>query len=332
MFRGSNTSPNQSISRSCSDLKKLGFQTETELFILYIKVEGIAGIGRAAAESFKVERFGHADIGHRPDAHGVAEHGDEGEKVPAEEAEVEREKLALVPGHHGLGFTDALHGRLCGIIDENIDSLTVAIVGDDARKQKQHGPQPYKDRFEDVQNNDLEPEAEAVKEVAEAGRIAAGGVEQEKPQRLENGSFATELDKAMSMESRGAVGLNISGDTNSLIKEAAARYQVDPRLVAAVAQTESGGNQEAVSPAGAVGVMQLMPETAAGLGVNPYDKRQNIEGGAKYLRQMMDTFGGDVQKAVAAYNAGPQAVKEYNGIPPYRETQDYVNKVLDIYR
>lgn len=161
---------------------------------------------------------------------------------------------------------------------------------------------------------------------------AAGGIEQEKPQRLENGSFATELDKAMSMESRGAVGLNISGDTNSLIKEAAARYQVDPRLVAAVAQTESGGNQEAVSPAGAVGVMQLMPETAAGLGVNPYDKRQNIEGGAKYLRQMMDTFGGDVQKAVAAYNAGPQAVKEYNGIPPYRETQDYVNKVLDIYR
>ncbi|MCI7077809.1 MAG: lytic transglycosylase domain-containing protein [Veillonellaceae bacterium] len=161
---------------------------------------------------------------------------------------------------------------------------------------------------------------------------ATGGVEQEKPQRLENGSFATELDKAMSMESRGAAGLNISGDTNSLIKEAAARYQVDPRLVAAVAQTESGGNQEAVSPAGAVGVMQLMPETAAGLGVNPYDKRQNIEGGAKYLRQMMDTFGGDVQKAVAAYNAGPQAVKEYNGIPPYRETQDYVNKVLDIYR
>lgn len=161
---------------------------------------------------------------------------------------------------------------------------------------------------------------------------ATGGVEQEKPQRLENGSFATELDKAMSMESRGAEGLNISGDTNSLIKEAAARYQVDPRLVAAVAQTESGGNQEAVSPAGAVGVMQLMPETAAGLGVNPYDKRQNIEGGAKYLRQMMDTFGGDVQKAVAAYNAGPQAVKEYNGIPPYRETQDYVNKVLDIYR
>ena len=78
--------------------------------------------------------------------------------------------------------------------------------------------------------------------------------------------------------------------------------------------------------------MQLMRETAAGLGVNPYDKQQNIEGGVKYIRQMMDTFGGDVQKAIAAYNAGPQAVKDYNGVPPYRETQNYVNKVLDIYR
>lgn len=167
-------------------------------------------------------------------------------------------------------------------------------------------------------------------ETKKAAPVAAAA---EKPQMLADGSFATELDKAMNAaESHGAAGLNISGDTSSLIQEAAARYQVDPRLVAAVAQTESGGNQEAVSPVGAIGVMQLMPDTAAGLGVNPYDKKQNIEGGAKYLRQMMDTFGGDVQKAVAAYNAGPQAVKEYNGIPPYRETQDYVNKVLDIYR
>ena len=166
----------------------------------------------------------------------------------------------------------------------------------------------------------------------EAKKTAAAGAAAEKPQQLADGSFATELDKAMSAGARSAAGLNIPSDTDSMIKDAAARYQVDPRLVAAVAQTESGGSQEAVSPVGAIGVMQLMPETAAGLGVNPYDKQQNIEGGAKYLRQMMDTFGGDVQKAVAAYNAGPQAVKEYNGVPPYRETQDYVNKVLDIYR
>ena len=122
------------------------------------------------------------------------------------------------------------------------------------------------------------------------------------------------------------------GDTAQMIEEAALKYNVNPRLVSAVAETESNFNQGAVSDAGAVGIMQLMPQTAAGLGVNPYDKQQNIEGGAKYLKQMLDTFGGDVRKAVAAYNAGAQAVKEYNGVPPYKETQNYVDKVLDLYQ
>nr|WP_314807032.1 lytic transglycosylase domain-containing protein [uncultured Selenomonas sp.] len=116
------------------------------------------------------------------------------------------------------------------------------------------------------------------------------------------------------------------------IHAAAAKYAVDPKLISAVAEVESGGNQSAVSSAGAVGVMQLMPETAAGLGVNPYDMKSNVEGGTKYLREMLDTFDGDVKKAVAAYNAGPNAVKAYGGIPPYAETQNYVNNVLDIYR
>lgn len=116
------------------------------------------------------------------------------------------------------------------------------------------------------------------------------------------------------------------------IHAAAAKYAVDPKLVSAVAEVESGGNQSAVSSAGAVGVMQLMPETAAGLGVNPYDMKSNVEGGTKYLREMLDTFDGDVKKAVAAYNAGPNAVKAYGGIPPYAETQNYVNNLLDIYR
>ncbi|WP_303840121.1 lytic transglycosylase domain-containing protein [Selenomonas ruminantium] len=119
---------------------------------------------------------------------------------------------------------------------------------------------------------------------------------------------------------------------STLIEAAARKYKVDPKLVAAVAEVESNGNQEAVSSAGAIGVMQLMPDTAASLGVDPYNKQQNIEGGAKYLRQMLDTFGGDTKKAVAAYNAGPGAVKDYGGVPPYKETQNYVNKVLDIYR
>ena len=152
-------------------------------------------------------------------------------------------------------------------------------------------------------------------------------------------TFADEL-KAAEGRSNPAVDfsgntvapLSFSGDTNSIISSAAARYNVDPRLVSAIAQAESGGNQSAVSPSGAIGVMQLMPDTAAALGVDPYNKTQNIDGGTKYIRQMLDTFNGDVKKAVAAYNAGPQAVKDYDGVPPYRETQNYVNKVLDIYR
>ena len=116
------------------------------------------------------------------------------------------------------------------------------------------------------------------------------------------------------------------------IRQAAGKYGVDPKLVSAVAEVESGFHQGAVSATGAVGVMQLMPETAESLGVNPYDAAQNINGGAQYLKQMLDTFDGDVRKAVAAYNAGPEAVKEYGGVPPYSETQQYVSSVLDLYR
>ena len=123
-----------------------------------------------------------------------------------------------------------------------------------------------------------------------------------------------------------------TGSMAELMDAAAKKYNVDARLVSAVAEVESDKDQSVISSAGAIGVMQLMPETAAALGVDPYDTAQNIEGGTKYLRQMLDSFGGDVKKALAAYNAGPQAVRDYNGVPPYRETQNYVNKVLDIYQ
>jgi soluble lytic murein transglycosylase-like protein len=122
-----------------------------------------------------------------------------------------------------------------------------------------------------------------------------------------------------------------SGDLARMVQVAANKYGVDPKLAMAVAQAESGLSQEAVSPVGAVGVMQLMPETARSLGVrNINDPRDNIDGGVQYLKQMLTTFGGDVSKAVAAYNAGPQAVKNYNGIPPYSETRNYVARVLDL--
>jgi len=123
-----------------------------------------------------------------------------------------------------------------------------------------------------------------------------------------------------------------STSVEDLITQAAYAYGVDPELVKAIAIAESDMNQDEISPVGAIGVMQLMPETAAGLGVDPYDTNENIAGGTKYLKQMLDTFDGDVPLAVAAYNAGPGAVKKYGGIPPYSETQNYVGRVMDMYR
>lgn len=118
-----------------------------------------------------------------------------------------------------------------------------------------------------------------------------------------------------------------------MVHVAAGKYSVDPRLAMAVAKTESGLVPDAVSTAGAVGVMQLMPETAQALGVrNLKDPRENIDGGVRYLKQLLATFDGDVTKSVAAYNAGPQAVRDYNGVPPYRETKEYVDKVLSLYQ
>lgn len=118
--------------------------------------------------------------------------------------------------------------------------------------------------------------------------------------------------------------------TEELILTAARRNGVSPDLVRAVAIAESDMNQNEISPVGAIGVMQLMPETAAALGVNPYDEKQNIEGGAMYLRKMLDKFDGNVSHALAAYNAGPDAVQKYGGVPPYRETQNYVGRIMDI--
>jgi len=104
--------------------------------------------------------------------------------------------------------------------------------------------------------------------------------------------------------------------------------QLSPRLLEAVAWAESRFNQSARSRAGAQGVMQLMPGTAASLGFNARDVDQNVRGGAAYLRQMLDLFGNDLVLALAAYNAGPDAVRRYGGVPPYPETQAYVAAVL----
>jgi hypothetical protein len=113
----------------------------------------------------------------------------------------------------------------------------------------------------------------------------------------------------------------------NLFTSAAARYGVDPSLLAAVASQESGFNSQAVSPAGAQGLMQFMPSTAKGLGVNAFDPASSIDGAARYLSSLTQQFG-STSLALAAYNAGPGAVRQYGGIPPYSETQNYVSSVL----
>lgn len=123
-----------------------------------------------------------------------------------------------------------------------------------------------------------------------------------------------------------------STDPKTLVREAAVRNSLPPAFVASVAKAESAMKQSAVSPKGAIGVMQLMPGTAKALAADPHDTEQNIDAGTRLLRELLVKYDGDVVKALAAYNAGPGAVDKYNGMPPYRETQDYVNKVIRDYQ
>ena len=147
-------------------------------------------------------------------------------------------------------------------------------------------------------------------------------------------AFGTMLNGQIGTEGSGATtyggsSLGEASPYDDLIKQAANEAGVPPALVKAVAKVESGFNPRSTSGAGAQGLMQLMPGTARGLGVtDPYDPLQSLRGGAKYLRQQLDRFGGDYSKAIAAYNAGPGAVQKYGGIPPYAETQAYVPRVL----
>jgi len=120
-----------------------------------------------------------------------------------------------------------------------------------------------------------------------------------------------------------------NGQYDSLITAAAQKNGVDPAVLKGLIRQESGFDPNSTSGAGAVGLTQLMPGTAAALGVtNPSDPAQSIDAGARYLRQQLDAFGGDVQKSLAAYNAGPGAVQRYGGVPPYGETQNYVRQVM----
>lgn len=129
--------------------------------------------------------------------------------------------------------------------------------------------------------------------------------------------------------SSAAFPISSARDLNDVVNEASGRYQLDPDLVNSVIKAESGFHVRAVSPKGAQGLMQLMPGTASQLGVpNVFDPRANVEGGTKYLRELMERYDFDIPKALAAYNAGPQRVEQFRGIPPYYETRAYVARIV----
>jgi len=122
---------------------------------------------------------------------------------------------------------------------------------------------------------------------------------------------------------------NIHADLNEVVRAASGTYHLDPDLVNSVIRAESGFNVRAVSPKGAQGLMQLMPQTASNLGVqNAFDPKANVEGGTRYLRELLERYDFDLIKALAAYNAGPQRVEQYGGVPPYYETKAYIARIV----
>jgi soluble lytic murein transglycosylase-like protein len=170
--------------------------------------------------------------------------------------------------------------------------------------------------------------------------IAGGPPPAANPAPAPSGAFQAELQRAQAGQQVTAApvaSVAAAGGSptrfDAEIEAASARYGLPTGLLKGLIRAESNFDPNAGSPAGAQGLTQLMPATAESLGVtNPFDPVQAIEGGAKYLSQQLAAFGGDVQRALAAYNAGPGAVQRYGGIPPYAETQAYVPRVLEYAR
>ncbi len=183
-------------------------------------------------------------------------------------------------------------------------------------------------RVNDI-NNQLNPKVENTSDKQNFVDALKASMKEKNVFRLQN----TTLDKPPiyninSNKSSGSAREQIS----HLVKNISAKYGIDEKLVNAVIKQESGFNIKAKSKAGAMGLMQLMPATARSLGVkDPFNPVQNIEGGVKYLSNMMNRYNGNIILALAAYNAGPGAVDKYSGVPPYKETQNYVKSILANY-
>jgi soluble lytic murein transglycosylase-like protein len=189
---------------------------------------------------------------------------------------------------------------------------------------------------------------ESSQQVASGGQLtatASAATTNSSSPQTSNADFATALQAATTADASGVaatatgypalgygastVGSSESSAYDPLIEQAAARNGLDPAVLHGLIEQESGFDPNATSSAGATGLTQLMPSTASSMDVaNPLNPAESIEGGARYLGQLMRQFGGNTEDALAAYNAGPGAVQQYGGVPPYAETQSYVTKVL----
>lgn len=185
---------------------------------------------------------------------------------------------------------------------------------------------------------------ESSRQVAAGVQISTAATTNSSYPQTSNADFATALQAATTADASGVAGASttypVSYDSTSgagsessaydpLIEQAAARNGLDPALLHGLIEQESAFDPNATSSAGAAGLTQLMPGTASSMGVaNPLNPAESIEGGARYLGQLMSEFAGNTEDALAAYNAGPGAVEQYGGVPPYAETQSYVTKVL----
>lgn len=140
---------------------------------------------------------------------------------------------------------------------------------------------------------------------------------------------STTIDKSADIKSISSSDIKSPKELEAFINASSKKYNISPKIIKAVIKAESSFNANSLSGSGAIGLMQLMPATANSLGVkNPYDPAQNIDGGVKYLNYQLKRFDGNLEFALAAYNAGPGAVIKYGGIPPYKETQNYVKKIM----